>query len=83
MGEVCVRERDLHAIMHICVCVSVLCPTSCNVNGTEFPEQEKLSLLSFSKALRNSMSTLAAFKSSSTSVCDNKTEESLASKHNS
>lgn len=66
-----------------CMCVSVLCPTSCHVNGTEFPQQEKPSSLSSSTAPHNSMSTQAAFKSPSTSVCDNKTEESLESKHSS
>lgn len=66
----------MHAYVHVCVYV-------CVVNSTEFPQQGKPSSLSYSTAHHNSMSTLAAFKSPSTSVCDNKTEESLASKHNS
>lgn len=70
----CVRLACLYVYVFMWVCV---------VKGTDFPQQEKPSSLSFFKAPHNSMSTLTAFKSPSTSFCDNKKEESVASKHNS
>lgn len=79
--EVCLRLA--RSCERLCVCVLRRAPQACVPTATNPPKPEKPSPLSSSKAPHNSMSTQAPFKSPFTIVCDNKTEESLASKHNS
>lgn len=72
--------------VYVCVCFCVrvfVCSVSmsCHIKGNEFPQQEEPSLLLLYKPACNRLSARAAFKSKSTSVSDNKTDDSLASQH--